>query len=172
MSGKLQPVMDEERTLWDGNPSQIINLPIFILCALVAGALIGAAILFRVKLEAGAYALGGAAVIPLFIGFWKWLRTRTTKYHLTTERLHLTCGIFSRTTEDLELYRVKDYHIYEPFIMRMFGLADIVLNTMDDQNPTVNLKAVPDGKGLRDQIRKHVELCRQHKQVRVSEFET
>jgi uncharacterized membrane protein YdbT with pleckstrin-like domain len=164
--------MDEERTLWDGTPSQILNLPVFILCALVAGALIGAAFLFREQVGPGAYAIAGAAVIPLFIGFWKWLRTRTTKYHLTTERLHLTYGIFSRTTEDLELYRVKDYHIYEPFIMRMFGLADVVLNTMDDPKATVYLKAIPDGKGLRDQIRKHVEICRQRKQVRVSEFET
>ena len=164
--------MDEERTLWDGNPSQIINLPTFILCALAAGACIGAAILFREQAGTAAYAIGGAAVIPLFIGFWNWLRTRTTKYHLTSERLHLTQGIFSRKTEDLELYRVKDYHLYEPFTMRLFGLADVVLNTMDDQNPTVYLKAIPDGKGLRDQIRKHVELCRQRKNVRVSEFET
>ena len=164
--------MDEERTLWEGTPSQILNLPVLVLCALVAGLLIGAAFLFREQVGPGAYAIAGAAVIPLFIGFWKWLRTRTTKYHLTTERLHLTSGIFSRTTEDLELYRVKDYHIYEPFIMRMFGLADVVLNTMDDQKATVYLKAIPDGKGLRDQIRKHVEICRQRKQVRVSEFET
>lgn len=158
--------------MWDGTPSQIVNLPVFILCALVAGALIGAAVLFREQAGTGAYAIGGAAVIPLFIGFWKWLRTRTTRYHLTTERLHLTQGIFSRKTEDLELYRVKDYHIYEPFTMRLFGLADIVLNTMDDQNATIYLKAIPDGKGLRDQIRKHVELCRDRKRVRVSEFES
>ena len=43
---------------------------------------------------------------------------------------------------------------------------------MDDQNPNIYLKAIPDGKGLRDQIRKHVELCRDRKRVRVSELET
>ena len=164
--------MDEERTLWDGTPSQILNLPIFILCALIAGALIGGAYLFREQVGPGAYAVAGAALIPLVIGFWKWLRTRTTKYHLTTERLQMTQGIFSRKTEDLELYRVKDYHVNEPFVMRLFGLADIILNTMDEPNSTVYLKAIPDGKGLRDQIRKHVELCRDRKRVRVSEFET
>ena len=164
--------MDEERTLWEGTPSQIVNLPVFILCALAAGALVGAAILFRDKVGTSAYAIGGAALIPLFIGFWKWLRTRSTKYHLTSERLHLTQGIFSRRTEDLELYRVKDYHIYEPFTMRVFGLADIVLNTTDDANSTIYMKAIPDGKGLRDQIRKHVELCRDRKRVRITEFES
>jgi uncharacterized membrane protein YdbT with pleckstrin-like domain len=164
--------MDEERTLWDGTPSQLINFPVFILCALVAGGLIGAAYLFRERVGPGAYAIAGAAVIPLFIAFWKWLKVKTMKYHLTTERLQLTTGIFSRRTEDLELYRVKDYHIYEPFTMRLFGLADVILNTMDEQTSTVYLKAIPDGKGLRDQIRKHVELCRDKKRVRVSEFET
>lgn len=164
--------MDEERTLWDGTPSQILNLPLFLLCALIAGALIGVAFLFREQVGPWAYAIAGVAAIPLFIGFWKWIKTRTTRYHLTTERLHLTRGVFSRRTEDLELYRVKDYHIYEPFIMRMFGLADIVLNTMDEPGATIYLKAIPDGKGLRDQIRKHVELCRDRKRVRVSEFET
>jgi uncharacterized membrane protein YdbT with pleckstrin-like domain len=164
--------MDEERTLWDGTPSQLINLPIFILCALIAGVLIGAAFLFREQTGLGAYAIAGAAIIPFLFAFWKWLKIKTTKYHLTSERLHLTRGILSRTTEDLELYRVKDYHIYEPFIMRMFGLADVVLNTMDEQSSTIYLKAIPDGRGLRDQIRKHVEICRDRKRVRVSEFET
>lgn len=164
--------MDEERTLWDGTPSQIINLPVFILCALVAGALIGAAYLFREQAGTAAYAIAGAAIVPLSIGFWKWIRTKTTRYHLTTERLQMMQGVFSRKSEDLELYRVKDYHIYEPFTMRMFGLADVILNTMDEQNNTIYLKAIPDGKGLRDTIRKHVEICRDRKRVRVSEFET
>ena len=165
--------MDEERTLWNGTPSQIINLPVFILCALIAGALIGGAFLLKERtVPEVLYGMAGAAVVPLFIAFWRWLRTKTTKYHLTTERLQLTQGIFSRRTEDLELYRVKDYHINEPFTMRLFGLADIILNTMDEQNSTIYLKAIPDGKGLRDVIRKHVEACRDRKRVRVSEFET
>ena len=159
--------------MWDGTPSQIINLPVFIFCALIAGALIGAAFLFRERLvDTAAYAIAGAAILPFFIALWKWLRTKTTRYHLTTERLQMSYGIFSRKTEDLELYRVKDYQLSEPFMMRLFGLADILLTTMDEQNNTVYLKAIPDGKGLRDVIRKHVELCRDRKRVRVSEFET
>jgi uncharacterized membrane protein YdbT with pleckstrin-like domain len=164
-------VMDEERTLWEGTPSQIINLPLFILCALAAGALIGGAFFLRDRMGQGAYIMGAAAVIPLFIAIWRWVRTNATKYHLTTERLHVTTGVFSRRTEDLELYRVKDYHINEPFTMRVFGLADIILNTTDDANATIFLKAIPDGKGLRDQIRKNVEVCRDRKRVRVQELE-
>src|SRR5687767_15995993 len=92
-------IMDEERTLWDGTPSQIINLPVFIICALVAGALIGAAYLFREQAGNAAYAIAGAAIVPLAIGFWKWIRTRTKRYHLNTERMQMMQGVFYRQCE-------------------------------------------------------------------------
>jgi uncharacterized membrane protein YdbT with pleckstrin-like domain len=166
------PPPNEERTLWDGTPSQLINLPFFLLCAIIAGGLIGGAVLLRERNQTPALILGACAALPLIFAFWRWLKTRSYKYHLTTERLQMTEGIFSRKSEDLELYRVKDYHIIEPFTMRMFGLADVVLNTMDDTNPTVKLKAIAGGSKLRDEIRKHVELCRDRKRVRVSEFDS
>lgn len=165
------PAPHEEKTVWDGSPSQLINLPLFLMCALVAGGLIGAAVWFREK-QPGSLIIGAFAVFPLFIAFWRWLKTRSCRYHLTTERLQMSEGVFSRNTEDVELYRVKDYRLIEPFTMRLFGLADVVLNTMDEANPTVMLRAIPGGKNLRDEIRKHVELCRDRKRVRVAEFDS
>ena len=163
----------EERTIWNGTPSQIINLPLFFMCAIAAGGLIGGAVLLRDKAgDVPAYIMGGFAAVPLLLAFWRYLKTRTCRYHLTNERLQMSYGVFSRRTEDLELYRVKDYHVSEPFTMRMFGLADIIINTMDETNPTIVLKAIPGGARLRDEIRKHVESCRDRKRVRVSEFET
>ena len=143
------------------------------MCAIAAGGLIGGAVLLRERSgDTPAFILGGLAVIPLFLAFWRYLKTRTCRYHLTNERLQMSYGVLSRKTEDLELYRVKDYHVSEPFVMRMFGLADIVLNTNDETNPTVVLKAIPGGTRLREEIRKHVELCRDRKRVRVAEFES
>lgn len=143
------------------------------MCTIAAGGLIGGAVLLRERSgDVPAAIMGGMAVIPLFLAFWRYVKTRTCRYHLTNERLQMSYGVFSRKTEDLELYRVKDYHVSEPFIMRLFGLADIVMNTMDETNPTVVLKAIPGGARLRDDLRKHVEMCRDRKRVRVSEFET
>jgi uncharacterized membrane protein YdbT with pleckstrin-like domain len=163
----------EERTIWNGTPSQLINFPVFFMCAIAAGGLIGGAVLLRERSgDVPAFIMGGLAIIPLLLAFWRYLKTRSCRYHLTNERLQMSYGVLSRKTEDLELYRVKDYHVSEPFIMRVFGLADVVLNTMDEANPTVMLKAIPRGARLRDDIRKHVELCRDRKRVRVAEFES
>jgi hypothetical protein len=59
----------------------------------------------------------------------------------------------------------------EPFALRLWGVGDVALTTTDDANPSVLLKAVTRPDALRDQIRKHVELRREAKRVRITEME-
>jgi len=164
--------MDEEKSVWQGSPSQILNLHIFLLCGLAAAGLIAVAVLFGSSLAFPmVYIVGGAAVIPLLIAFIKWLQVKFVRYELTTERLRLRRGIFSRSTDEVELYRVKDYVLQEPFVLRMFGAGDIFIQTNDDANPTVLLKAIHRPNSLRDEIRKYVEIRRDVKRVRITEME-
>lgn len=163
--------MDEETTVWQGHPSQILNVHIFLLCGLAAAGLVVVAFIYREPLGAMAYVVGGAAAIPLLFAFVKWLHVKFQRYELTTERLRLRRGILSRTTDEIELYRVKDYVLREPFVLRLWGVGDIALTTTDEANPSVLLKAISQPDALRDQIRKHVELRREAKQVRITEME-
>ena len=164
--------MDEETIIWQGHPSQILNLHIFLLCGLVAGGLIAVAVIYRESLGTpGALILSGVAVIPLIFAVVKWLQVRCQRYELTSERLRLRRGIFSRQTDEVELYRVKDYVLLEPFALRMWGAGDIALTTTDDANRSVLLKAISHPAELREQIRKHVEIRRQAKGVRITEME-
>src|SRR6185436_6329397 len=152
--------MEEETTIWEGNPSQLLNFGGFLLCAVVAGALIGSALVFWNKLPPpGPMVMAGLAAIPVLYAFSRWLQIKCQRYHLTTERLRLRSGVLSRKTDEIELYRVKDYVLLEPFWLRLFGLSNISLTTTDDANPLVLIRAVPEGDNLRDQIRKHVEVC-------------
>ena len=162
----------QEQSVWTGHPSQIINLPFYLICLVIAGALIAGAIILRDRMDQPiALGMGLTALVPLLIALWRWIETRSHRYELTSERLNLTEGVFSRKTDVLELYRVKDYTIIEPFIYRMFGLGNVVLTTTDDANYKVLLRAVPHVTRLRDQIRAHVEACRIQKGVRITEME-
>ena len=162
----------EERTIWEGHSSQIVNLPAFILCGLAAGVLLGLSIALRSRIQpAFSLAIAATALIPLLIAMGKWLQNQCRRYQVTTERIHLRQGVLARKTDELELYRVKDYVLLEPFFLRLFGLGDIVLSTTDDANSKLVIKAVPDIQSLRDQIRKHVETCRTRKGVRIAELE-
>ena len=164
--------MDDETMIWEGNPSQLLNFGVFLLCGLIAGALVGVALVFWNKLTPPfPLILAGLALVPIFYGLGQWLKTKCERYQLTSQRLRLRSGVLSRKTDEVELYRVKDYVLIEPFWLRLFGLGNISLTTTDDANPRVTLNAVPEAGKLRDQFRKYVELCRQSKGVRITEFE-
>jgi uncharacterized membrane protein YdbT with pleckstrin-like domain len=171
MASQADSSQGEEQSIWQGHPSQFLRLHIYLLCGLAAGALVGAAVLFYAQLGLMAYALAGLALVPLLIGAIKWLQTQCRKYELTTERLRVRQGVFSRRTDEVELYRVKDYVLVEPFFLRLFGLGNVVVNTGDVSSPSVLIEAIPDAPIVRDQVRKHVEMCRVKKGVRVAELE-
>jgi len=139
---------DVEKTIWEGTPSQVLNLKIYILCVLLCW-----------------------LVVPIFIAITKWLKLKCNKFEITTERIRITEGVFSKKTEELELYRVKDARVIEPFWLRLFSLGNIVLTTSDRSHPTLVIPAVPDVRGLREQLRTHIERMRLQKGVREVDFE-
>lgn len=133
---------EEERSIWQGSPSQIINLPVFVLCGLFCW-----------------------LVIPIFIALWKWLVVKNIQYELTTERLKLRHGVLNKSLDDLELYRVRDFKFEQPWFLRPFDLGNVTLQTSDKSQPVVMLRAIRDGEQLRDQIRRYVESSRIKKRV-------
>lgn len=92
-------------------------------------------------------------------------------FEFTSERIRLYQGVFSQDIDEVELYRVKDTRILKPFWFRIFGLSTIVLNTSDRTCPIVEIKAVKDGAGIREKLRKQVEMLRDKKRVREVDFE-
>jgi membrane protein YdbS with pleckstrin-like domain len=137
-----------EQTVWRGTSSQWKNLGVFILCGLFCW-----------------------LIVPIFIALSRYLQTKNKIYELTTERLKITEGIFSKVTDTLELYRVKDIETRQPFLYRMFGVENVQLNTSDTSSPFIFIEAIPRTVGLADKIRNQVEIIRQQKGVREIDVE-
>jgi len=137
-----------EEPIWKGTSSQLKNLGAFILCGVLS-----------------------PLVIPIFIALWKWLEVKNHEFELTTERLLTRSGIFSKTTESLELYRVRDLRVTQPFWQRIFGLENIELSTTDETTPLVVLDHMPAASGLSRAFREQVEKCRMAKRVREIDIE-
>jgi uncharacterized membrane protein YdbT with pleckstrin-like domain len=102
---------------------------------------------------------------------WKWLVVKYTKYELTNERLRIRHGVLNKETDDLELYRVRDYKLEQPFFLRILSLGNVVLKTSDRSHPVVTIKADKGGEAMRELLRKYVKECRVRKQVREVDFE-
>src|SRR3712207_2899729 len=109
----------DEALVWSDSPSQVVNLPTFAVCALLCW-----------------------LVVPIFIALWKWLVVRNIEYELTSERLRLRQGVLNKRLDELELYRVRDYRLEQPFWLRIFSLGNVIVRTTDTMNPLVVLRAV------------------------------
>ena len=137
-----------EQTVWRGTSSQWKNFGLFILCGLFCW-----------------------LIVPIFIALARYLQTKNKIYELTTERLKTTEGVFSKVTDTLELYRVKDLETRQPFFSRLVGVENIQLNTSDTSSPVIVIQAIPSTVGLADKVRNQVEAIRAQKGVREIDVE-
>jgi len=51
-------------------------------------------------------------------------------------------------------------------------LGNLIISSMDVSSPSLEICAIRDPNGRREELRKYVELCRDKKRVRVTEFES
>jgi uncharacterized membrane protein YdbT with pleckstrin-like domain len=156
----------EETLLWKGSPSQWTNFGAYFFDLLIAAGVVAAYFLT----QWGPMVLI-ALVVPFLLFLSRWLATRSHVYEITSERIRVTTGILSRKTTELELYRVRDYTIVEPFLQRLVGRGNLVVETADRTNPHLVIRAVPRVTQLKDQIRTHTERMRQLRGVRDLEID-
>ncbi|MFM2167141.1 MAG: hypothetical protein RIS79_1512 [Verrucomicrobiota bacterium] len=152
-----------EALLWSGHTSQWVHFWFYFLCVILAGAIaVGATVL--------ALPTGGLTYLALFIPaiLWmvRWWVTKCTTYELTTQRLRIRSGVLNRRMDELELYRVKDYAMEQPLLLRLVGLGNLTLITSDATNPRLEMKAIADVENVREKLRTAVQNERDRKRVR------
>ena len=161
----LPPNPAPENVIWSGTPSQKCNIGLFTLCAVVGITIVVSAIILMRAGDRGSLVMA-LLLIPVGVAIWRWITTRSLVYTLTDQRLKMRRGVFSRVTDDIELYRVKDSHFTQPFLQRMLGIGTITLRTTDDSSPHVVLDGMNNPEPLWERIRALVEARRDAKGVR------
>ncbi|HEY2344848.1 MAG TPA: PH domain-containing protein [Xanthomonadaceae bacterium] len=160
----------DEKEIWSGTPSQLRHLGLYALCALAALILFAAAVKLRASMPAWIPLL--LVLVPVFVAGKRYLQTACERITLTDQRLILRRGVFSRTTDYVELYRVKDSNFTQPFVERLVGLGTIRLRTTQDSAPSVELSGMTAPEQLWNQIRGLVEARRDAKGVREVDMNT
>ena len=139
-----------EEVLFRGSPSLLVKAGTLAQQPLIA---IGAGVVFI-------YLIGVAALI------------RTQVFEVTNERVRWRRGILTKRTDEIELYRVMDASLVEPFLLRMGGAGNIEIRSADASTPSLTLPAVKGAAELREKLRVSIENCRTQKGVRVTEFDS
>jgi uncharacterized membrane protein YdbT with pleckstrin-like domain len=156
--------MAEETSLWKGCTSQLVHFWTYLLWCIVAAGIAVAAVLLLIPL------LFVALLLPLIGMLAKFILTRSTVYELTTQRLRKTSGVFSKQLDELELYRVKDSMLEQPFWLRLFGLGNVLILSSDATMPDVRINGIADAFDVREKLRLAVEGERDRKRVREVDF--
>src|SRR5688572_30728446 len=76
-----------ERTLYEGRPAALYSLGRWVLTLLTLG----------------------------LAGLYWWLQSLATRFEVTTQRVRIERGVFSKSRQDTELYRVDDLVLERPF---------------------------------------------------------
>ena len=82
-----------------------------------------------------------------------WVRSQTVLYEVTTQRIKIEHGLFSKTKQNLELFRIDDVAVEKPFGMRLLGHGCVKLETSDRDEGQLVLYGLPSFEVLAEKIR-------------------
>lgn len=152
-----------EKILWEENPSLLTAMPGLVAIALGMGAVLLLFYVTGLAATANANGIGGLPVIALLAGIFVlillftmaryYIRLRSTLYRLSTERIFMQYGLFSKRTDEVELEKYKDIFVNQDFWDKLVGCGDIQIITGDVTNPTVNIIDVRDPVAKKELIR-------------------
>jgi len=104
------------------------------------------------------------SLFSMIAGLYRYIFIRRVIYLVTPQYIRITTGIFFKEIDTVELFRIKDYIIFEPFLLQLFKLMDLHLKTTDPENPLLWLRGIPQS-DIIDIIRERVLETRKHNQI-------
>jgi membrane protein YdbS with pleckstrin-like domain len=95
----------------------------------------------------GAVLTLGIALIPY------WIKSLSTSYEITTQRVRIERGLLSKVKDSIELFRIDHFDLHKPLGMRIAGNCLLHLRSSDASFATVVLYGIPKLEQLADTLR-------------------
>ena len=138
-----------EQDLYVGHPALFYSIgqvvPFLVAIAAAAGAIVAGA--------PTAYVLLGFVVLDAIICLRYYMKSASTHYQITTQRIKLERGLLSKLQESLELFRIDHFELHKPLGMRMLGQSSLHLFSSDAELTNFFIYGVPNLESLADTLR-------------------
>lgn len=82
-----------------------------------------------------------------------WVRSMSTTYEITSQRVRIERGILSKAKESVELFRIDHFDLLKPLGMRLAGQCMLHLRSSDTSFPSVTILGIPNLETLADTLR-------------------
>jgi uncharacterized membrane protein YdbT with pleckstrin-like domain len=98
----------------------------------------------------------------------KWIQNLATTYEVTDDRLILHKGIFVKSIDEIELYRVKDVRLDFTLVNQWAGIGTITIASSDETTRSGDLiiRDVEGARERREKLRELVNTARKSRGVR------
>lgn len=144
---------DNEEVVWEGSPSQIVNLGSFIFWGLVFAAAGVGLVLWNAGLKAQytplidqivRYSIYGLLIVGVLNVLMSYLTVKCERTVITRNKIKEARGITSIFRQELfcEMSEVSDIKSPPAGLMGLFGLSTLVLETKDADQPIIRIRAI------------------------------
>ncbi|HEY6767182.1 MAG TPA: PH domain-containing protein [Candidatus Sulfotelmatobacter sp.] len=144
--------LQTEKAIFDGHPAMIYSIRqlapflVVIVLAVIAG--------FAADSSLGTlYTVLGLLVSCGIICLYLYLKSRSTHYYITTQRIKLERGVLSKIQESLELFRIDHFELRRPLAMRLLGQGSLHLFSSDAELDKFYIYGVPNLEALAETLR-------------------
>jgi hypothetical protein len=91
------------------------------------------------------------------------------RYRVTTQRIEVREGVVTHVSRFIDLFRIEDFEVEEPFFLRLRGAGNLILHSMDKDQPVAVLHAIPGVRAVYEKVRILTREERARRGVRVIE---
>jgi membrane protein YdbS with pleckstrin-like domain len=169
-------VPSSEQTLWEGRPS------VALLFGKLVGVIIRCLVLFTIgyflitiglptlaslsaemrslveqnrnAIELGIVVFLSITVLPSLVALPQALaRIKNTHYKVTSQRIVIESGVFSRSLEEIDMRSVDDIEFHQTFLERIFGIGQVFIISTDKVAPRFALHGIHDPLKTRELVR-------------------
>jgi uncharacterized membrane protein YdbT with pleckstrin-like domain len=149
------PTPDEpEQKLWAGGFSPKAMLGYWLLAAIITVGGIIAGVVFSVPTGGAVWLFVVLLLVALWGGlilYYVYLRYGMS-YELTSQRLVHKVGLFSQTTNRIEVIDVDDVSFHQSFIERLMGVGTIRILSSDTSDPMLVIRGIDEVKRISNMI--------------------
>jgi len=106
--------------------------------------------------------------VGLVIIAWRAIVNLSSGYELTDQRLIIRRGIVNKSTDEVELYRVKNSMVHYSIINQLTDIGTIEIHSSDPTtvNGPLALRDIPHARAVREELRRLTDAARQQRRVR------
>ena len=96
---------------------------------------------------------------------YRFIYLRSIRYHIGSEQLICEHGVFQRSVNYMELYRVVDFAEHQTLIQQLCGLKSVTVLSMDRTTPKLEMTGISNSYDVVSVIRTRVETNKRRKGV-------